>query len=104
MMSHDALKEKVKQLPQTNARPMFGYECFSVNSKFFVGFNKKNKHEVIVRLAKDEQQKAVKIKGIKPFSHGAKVGWIEINTTHVSDANTLKWIRKGYDHALQLAK
>ncbi|MGH9910459.1 MAG: hypothetical protein ACRD32_07445, partial [Nitrososphaerales archaeon] len=59
IMNYDTLKEKVEQLPQTNARPMFGYECFSVNSKFFVGFNKKNNHEVIVRPPKEEQQKAV---------------------------------------------
>jgi predicted DNA-binding protein (MmcQ/YjbR family) len=101
-MTYDKLKEKVRQMPSVNAKPMFGYECFSINGKFFVGFNKKNDHQVIIRLSKDEQQKAVKVKGIKPFSHGAKAGWIEINTEHVSNATALKWIKKGYEHILQL--
>ena len=100
----ETLKNKIKQFSHVSARPMFGYECFSANGKFFVGFSKKNKHEVIVRLSNDEQQKAVKKKGIKPFSHGAKKGWVEINTKQVSSVNTLKLIRKGYEYALLLAK
>ncbi|MGH9998287.1 MAG: hypothetical protein ACRD90_00270 [Nitrosopumilaceae archaeon] len=70
-MSFDLLKNKVMKLPNSAARPMFGYECFSVNGKFFVGFSKK-KNQIIIRLSKEEQQKAVKNKAIKPFSHGAK--------------------------------
>lgn len=103
-MSHDSLRHKIERLAHVSARQMFGYECYSVKGKFFVGFNRKNKFEVIIRLPKDEQQKAVQNKGIKPFSHGAKVGWIEIDIKHVSDADALKWIRKGYDYALRLAK
>jgi predicted DNA-binding protein (MmcQ/YjbR family) len=103
-MSFNILKNRIKQLPYINERPMFGYECFSANGKFFVGFSKKNKHAVIVRLSKEEQQKAVKNKGIKPFSHGASAGWIEINLKYVNNTNAFKWIRKGYDNALLLAK
>jgi len=83
---------------------MFGYECFSANGKFFVGFSKKNNYKVIVRLPKDEQQKAVRNKGIKPFSHGVKAGWIEINTKLVAIDGAFKWIKKGYEYALSLSK
>jgi len=83
---------------------MFGYECFSANNKFFVGFSRKNNYEVIVRLPKDEQQKAVKNKGIRPFSHGAKVGWIEINMKTVATDGAFKWIKKAYAYALSLSK
>jgi predicted DNA-binding protein (MmcQ/YjbR family) len=82
---------------------MFGYECFSAKGKFFVGFSKKNNYEVIARLPKDEQQMAVRNKGIKPFSHGAKAGWIEINAKLAAD-DAFKWIKKGYEYALSLSK
>jgi len=83
---------------------MFGYECFSANGKFFVGFNKKNNYEVIVRLQNDGQQKAVKKKGIKPFSHGAKTGWIEINMKSVEIDDAFNWVKKGYEYALGLSR
>ena len=103
-MDCDELKDEIKQMPLVSERPMFGYECFSASGKFFVGFSKKNRHKIIVRLPKDEQQKALKDKEIKPFSHGAKAGWIEIDLRHVGSATISKCVKKGYDHALQLAK
>ncbi|MGI0082567.1 MAG: hypothetical protein ACREAG_04640 [Nitrosopumilaceae archaeon] len=57
-MSYDSLKNKVMQLAHVSTRPMFGYECFSANGKFFVGFSKKSNNQVIVRLTKEEQQKS----------------------------------------------
>lgn len=78
-MSYHTLQDKAKQFPNVSEKPMFGYSCLSANNKFFTGFSKKNKHTVIVRLPKKEQESAVKIKGIRPFSHGAKAGWIEIS-------------------------
>ena len=103
-MSYDTLKSKIKRLPHVSTRPMFGYECFSANGKFFVGFSKKNKNEVIIRLSKDEQEKAVSNEGIKPFSHGAKAGWIEINIKSVTTDDAFKWIKKAYAYALSLSK
>jgi len=103
-MSYDTLKNKIKQLRHVSTRPMFGYECFSANGKFFVGFSKKNKYEVIIRLPKDEQQKAVRNKGIKPFSHGAKAGWIEIDIKSAATDDAFKWIKKAYAYALNLSK
>lgn len=103
-MSHDTIKNKIRQLPGVSARPMFGYECFSAKGKFFVGFSKKKKHEVIIRLAKDEQQRAVGNKSIKPFSHGAKAGWIEIDTRSVAAGEVFAWTKKAYAYALSLSK
>jgi predicted DNA-binding protein (MmcQ/YjbR family) len=78
---------------------MFGYHCYSILGKFFVGFSNKNDYQVIVRLSKEEQEVAIKNKGIKPFSHGAKMGWIEIDSNHVRTASALKWVVKGYNYA-----
>ena len=103
-MSYETLKGRTRQLSRVSTRSMFGYECFSANNKFFVGFSRKNNYEVIVRLPKDEQQKAVKNKGIRPFSHGAKVGWIEINMKTVATDGAFKWIKKAYAYALSLSK
>ncbi len=89
-VSYKTIKNRIEQLPRVSTRPMFGYECFSANGKFFVGFSQKNKYEVIVRLPKDAQQKAVKSKGIKPFSHGANAGWIEIDMKSVVTDDAFK--------------
>lgn len=39
IMSYDALKGKVTKFSNITERPMFGYDCFSANGKFFVGFS-----------------------------------------------------------------
>jgi predicted DNA-binding protein (MmcQ/YjbR family) len=100
----EKLKDEIMRMPLVNEKPMFGYQCFSANGKFFVGFNRKNSHKIIVRLPKEEQQKAPKHAGIKPFSHGAKAGWIEIDLRHVGSAAISRWVKKGYDNAMKLAK
>lgn len=102
--NYNLLKTKVEQLDRITTRPMFGYQCFSVSGKFFVGFSNKSKYQVIVRLPKDQQEYAIKTKTIKPFSHGSKMGWIEINTKLTSSTSAFNWIRKGYDFASQLSK
>lgn len=83
---------------------MFGYQCYSISGKFFVGFSNKNTQEVIVRLPKQLQESAIKNKGIKPFSHGARMGWIEMDVKKTPSVTAFKWITKGYDHAKELAK
>lgn len=69
-----------------------------------VGFNNKNDWQVIVHLPKDEQQISIKIKGIKPFSHGAKAGWAEMNMSQLITNEALKWVKKGHKYAKILAK
>lgn len=83
---------------------MFGFQCFSINKKFFVGFSNKNNNQIIVRLPKDLQEVAIKSKDIHPFSHGAKMGWIEIDAKLTTADSAMRWISKGYEHAKDLAK
>ena len=90
-------------MPKVTTKPMFGYLCYSILGKFFVGFSNKNGYQVIVRLPKEEQQIAIKNNSIKPFSHGAKMGWIEIDAKQVKTADAFKWVVKGYDHAKNLS-
>jgi hypothetical protein len=92
-------------LPDVTIRPMFGYQCYSVKGKFFAGFAKKDKAKMIIRLSTDLQEKALQNPQpkIKPFSHGAKMGWVEIDMTAIDNIeDAFYWIRKGYDHALEL--
>jgi len=103
-MTYNSLKSKVEKFAGVSIRPMFGYNCFLINNKFFVGFNNKNDYQVIVRLQRDQQELATKASGIKPFSHGAKMGWIEIDTRETLQTSTLNWIKKGYEHAKELSK
>ena len=98
------LKNKVKRLPHVSSRPMFGYECYSARGKFFVVFSRKDDSGIIIRLSKDVQQEAIGNKGIKPFSHVAKAGWIEIDIKSVRTADAFEWVKKGYRYALGLSK
>lgn len=102
--SYDPIKKKVESMEQVTTRPMFGYQCFLIKRKFFVGFSSKNNQQIIVRLPKDQQEIAIKSKAIKPFSHGAKMGWIEIDPKLTTTAGAMKWILIGYDNAAKLAK
>jgi len=103
-INYNPLKNKVAKMNKVTAKQMFGYQCYSVLGKFFVGFSNKNDSQVIVRLEKKEQELAIKKKGIKPFSHGAKMGWIEIDSKQVRTDSAFNWITKGYNYAKSLAK
>ena len=105
MKNYNLIKDKVERLENVTTRPMFGYQCYYVLKKFFVGFSNKNDSQVIVRLSKEKQENAVVHKAIKPFSHGAKMGWIEIDSTKISNSNAaMKWILSAYEHAQNLSK
>jgi len=91
-------------MPNVTTRPMFGYQCYSISGKFFVGFSGKNDWQVIVRLPKEEQQTATKTNGIEPFSHGAKMGWIQIDMNQVTTTVALRWAKKGYECAKALSQ
>ena len=95
---------KIEKMPKITKRSMFGFQCYSINKKFFVGFSNKNDYQIIVRLPKDRQEEAVKIKAIQPFSHGAKAGWIEIDSKLTTVAVAMKWVMAGFEHAKKLSK
>jgi len=101
--SYNPLKNKITKMPSVTTKPMFGYQCYSISGKFFTGFSNKNDYQVIIRLPKEQQELAIKNKGIKPFSHGAKMGWIEIDSKQVRTDSAFKWVVKGYDYAKNLA-
>ena len=44
---------KIEKMPKITKRSMFGFQCYSINKKFFVGFSNKNDYQIIVRLPKD---------------------------------------------------
>ena len=50
-------------MENATTRLMFGYQCFSISRKFFVGFSNKNNFQVIIRLPKDQQELAIKKQG-----------------------------------------
>lgn len=102
------VKKKIEILPDVTMRPMFGYQCYSVNGKFFAGFGKKDKSKVIIiRLSKYLQLKAIlqeKRLKIKPFTHGAKMGWIELDINNINIDEAFCWVKKGYEHTLNMSK
>jgi hypothetical protein len=93
------LKKKIESLPEI--------VCYSVNGKFFAGFGIKDKSRVIIKLSKDLQLKALleeeRLK-IDPFKHGAKMGWIEIDISNTRYQEAFYWVKKGYEHALNISK
>ncbi|HJU85721.1 MAG TPA: hypothetical protein VJ551_04480 [Nitrososphaeraceae archaeon] len=102
------IKKKVEILPYVTTRSMFGYQCYSINGKFFAGFGRKDQSKVIIiRLSKDLQLEALhkkKYLKIKPFSHGAKAGWIELDISSIKTDRAFYWVKKGYDYALNMSK
>jgi hypothetical protein len=60
MIPHDVLLNKIENLPNISKKQMFGYYCYSVQGKFFVGFSRKNKSKVIIRLGQEQQKLALK--------------------------------------------
>jgi predicted DNA-binding protein (MmcQ/YjbR family) len=102
------IMKKIEILPNITTRPMFGYQCYSVNGKFFAGLGKKDKSKaIIIRISKDLQLKALlkeKCLEIKPFSHGAKMGWIELDIRNIKIDEAFYWVKKGYEHALNISK
>lgn len=105
------LRHRVEGLSGITKKKMFGYDCYCVKGKFFVGFNVKDESHIILRLEKNEQHQAIKNPMIKPFSHGAKAGWIEIQLLpdNIDDSalprgrDLYKWIKKSYVYALRMA-
>lgn len=106
--SVNEIKKKVEILPDVTTRPMFGYQCYSVNGRFFAGFGRKDKSNmIIIRLSKDLQLKALlkeKRLKIKPFSHGAKMGWVELDMSNIKINEAFYWVNKGYEYALNISK
>jgi len=100
--------KRVEILPDVTTRPMFGYQCYSVNGKFFAGFGGKDKSNVIIiRLSKDLQLKALpkeKRLKIKPFKHGAKMGWVELDISNIKIDEAFYWVNRGYEHARNISK
>ena len=98
------LRKKIERLPGVSARPMFGYHCYSAKGKFFVGFSRKDRASVIIRLSKVLQNRALQSSGssIRPFSHGAKMGWIELDAGKMKLDDAYRWVREGYRYAIRL--
>ena len=97
------IEAKVRGMDGVETRPMFGYRCFLVCGKFFIGFYNKDDHTIIIRLPKDQQALAIRQASIKPFSHGAKMGWVELDSTQTPVGVAMRWISVGYEHAKRLA-
>ncbi len=62
---------------------------------------------MISRISKDLQLEAFlkeKSLKIKPFRHGAKMGWVELDISNIKIDEALYWVKKGYEHALNMSK
>lgn len=105
LKNYVSIKKKVEQFKDITTRLMFGYRCYSISKKFFVGFSNKNDFQIIVRLPKDKQSSAIIHEAIKPFSHGGKMGWIKIDSKKIVNSSTaMKWIVMAYEYAQNLSK
>ncbi len=93
----------MESLPNISKKQMFGYNCYCVEGKFFVGFSKKNKNKVIIKLSQEEQKLSLKERYMKPFSHGARSGRVELDTNKLALTEDFhRWVKSAYDYVLKL--
>lgn len=114
MSGAELLRKKVAAMPGVTSRPMFGYDCYMVEGRFFAGFARKSPGRqatmtmMIVRLARQDhryQQQSASHddRDIRPFPRGARKGWIQVDVEAAGVERAYRLAEEGYEHARSLS-
>jgi TfoX/Sxy family transcriptional regulator of competence genes len=108
MAFEEQLAERVrKQLnnqPGLTEKKMFGGLAFLINGNMSVGVHG---NELIVRVALETTDDAVKESGARPFDITGRPmkGWLLVGEPGIKDSVSLKkWVRRGVEYASALPK
>ena len=81
--------------------PMFGRWGYFVGETLFGCFPVREKdHDLWIRLAPEDQRRALADTRVRPHRRFARRGWIELDVEGIEDmGRALRWLRRGYTAA-----
>jgi hypothetical protein len=95
------LNEAVAAWPGVKITPMFGRWGYFVGTTLFACFPVREKeHDLWVRLAPEEQARALADERIRPHRRFARRGWVELDVMEPADlSRALRWLRRAHARA-----
>jgi hypothetical protein len=98
------LNEMLGGWPGVKITPMFGRWGYFVGPRLFACFPLRAKDtDLWIRLAPDDQRRALESPGIVPHRRLASSGWVECAVETPRDVGrAIRWLRRGY-HAAKTA-
>jgi Family of unknown function (DUF5519) len=92
------LHETLARWPRVRITPMFGRWGYFVGEMLFGCFPVREKeHDLWVRLAAEDQRRALADSRVRPHRRFARKGWIELDVEGVEDmGRAVRWLRRGY--------
>ena len=87
--------------PRVKITPMFGRWGYFVGPRLFACFPLRSQEvDLWIRLAGDEQRRALGVPGIVPHRRLARHGWVELSVTSSRDVGkAIRWLRRSYEAA-----
>jgi luciferase-like monooxygenase len=95
------LNETLARWPRVRITPMFGRWGYFVGETLFGCFPVREKdHDLWVRLAPEDQRRALADGRVRPHRRFARRGWIELDVEGIEDmGRAVRWLRRGYTAA-----
>ena len=95
------LNETLARWPRVRISPMFGRWGYFVGETLFGCFPVREKdHDLWIRLASEDQRRALADTRVRPHRRFARRGWIELDVEGIEDmGRALRWLRRGYTAA-----
>ena len=100
----ESVRQRIKGHPGVVEKKMFGGVAFLVNGNMSVGIHK---NELIVRLAPEETETALKEPGARIFDITGRPmkGWLLVGGPGIKESKSLSnWVRRGVSYAGSLPK
>ena len=90
------LNEMLARWPRVKITPMFGRWGYFVGPQLFACFPLRAKDtDLWIRLAPDDQARALREEGVRPHRRFAGRGWIELDVRTDTDVlRALRWLRR----------
>ena len=81
--------------------PMFGRWGYFVGERLFACFPVREKErDLWIRLAHDDQRRALADSRVRPHRRFSRKGWIELDVEGIEDmGRAVRWLRRGYTAA-----
>ena len=95
------LNETLARWPRVRITPMFGRWGYFVGDRLFACFPVREKErDLWIRLAHDDQRRALADSHVRPHRRFSRKGWIELDVEGIEDmGRAVRWLRRGYTAA-----